>query len=64
MQKNDYPIILTSLEISEIMRVSRRIAYEIMERSDFPLIRIGTSKKVNRDKFFDWLEKQENKGVN
>lgn len=59
MNKNDYPIILTSLHISKILGVSRRVAYEYMERTDFPLIRIGTSKKVNRDKFFDWMEKQE-----
>jgi predicted DNA-binding transcriptional regulator AlpA len=58
MNKNDYPIILTSLEVAEILRVSRKVAYEYMEQEDFPLIRIGTSKKVNRDKFFDWLDKK------
>jgi predicted DNA-binding transcriptional regulator AlpA len=61
MSEKDYPFILTSIEVAEIMRISRKVAYEIMERKDFPLIRIGTAKKVNRDKFFKWLEDQEQK---
>ena len=56
--QNDYPIILKAPHIAEIIGVSDRIAYEIMERNDFPLIRIGRSKRVQRDKFFEWLEAQ------
>jgi excisionase family DNA binding protein len=54
-----YPAVLTAKEVAEILGVSRRIAYEIMERSDFPLIRIGRHKKVKRDNFFEWLNQQE-----
>ncbi|MGG0486813.1 DNA-binding protein [Priestia aryabhattai] len=56
-EKKDFPLILTANDISEIIFVSKRIAYEIMERPDFPLIRIGRSKRVSRDAFFGWLEK-------
>jgi hypothetical protein len=50
-----YPIVLTAEHIRDVMKVSKRVAYEIMERKDFPLVRIGRLKRVNRDAFFDWL---------
>jgi excisionase family DNA binding protein len=56
----DYPLILTVDHVSEIMGVSKRIAYELMEYKGFPLIRIGRLKRVNREAFFGWLEKQAN----
>lgn len=56
MEKKDYPILLTALEISEIIGCSKRVAYELMDRTDFPLIKIRRSKRVNRDDFFEWLE--------
>lgn len=55
----DYPLVLTADHIAEIMSVSKRIAYEIMEYKGFPLIRLGRLKRVNRESFFGWLE---NKG--
>ncbi|ARK28742.1 helix-turn-helix domain-containing protein [Halalkalibacter krulwichiae] len=54
----DYPIILKVGDIAEIIGVSDRSAYEIMERPDFPLIRIGRQKRVQREAFFGWLEAQ------
>ncbi len=57
---NEYPLILTVDHISEIMGVSKRIAYELMEQKGFPLIRVGRLKRVNREAFFGWLEKQAN----
>lgn len=53
---HSYPIILTAVEISEILRISKPTAYSLMDRKDFPLIKIGRSKRVKRDLFFLWLE--------
>lgn len=52
----NYPPVLTADHIAEIVSVSTRVAYELMERKDFPLIRIGRLKRVNRDEFFKWLK--------
>lgn len=57
-EKVDLPLILKATHISEILQVSQRVAYEIMERSDFPLIRIGRCKRVSREEFFRWLDGQ------
>jgi excisionase family DNA binding protein len=54
----DYPIILKADEVAEILGVTKRHAYEIMEQKGFPLIRLGRLKRVNRDAFFKWLEQQ------
>ncbi|GIN38422.1 helix-turn-helix domain-containing protein [Bacillus sp. Gen3] len=58
MDKKDFPVLLTAVEVSQIIRCSKRVAYEIMDQKGFPLIRVRRSKLVNRDEFFQWLEKQ------
>lgn len=58
---NKYPLVLTAKEISLILKISKPSAYEVMKRSDFPLIKIGRCKRVLREEFFVWLKtKQEN----
>jgi excisionase family DNA binding protein len=58
---SSYPPVLTADDIAEIMGISRRKAYELMEHKDFPLIRIGRLKKVKREDFFKWLDEVHNK---
>ncbi|MFS1511849.1 DNA-binding protein [Chengkuizengella sp. SCS-71B] len=55
------PQILTAKQIKEILQISERRAYEIMELRSFPLIRIGRSKRVSKDSFFSWLYEHEKK---
>ena len=52
----DYPMILTAAHISEILMVSKPTAYELMEHSTFPLIRLGRNKRVQKEAFFNWLQ--------
>lgn len=54
----DYPLILTADHVAEIMGISKRVAYQLMEYKGFPLIRLGRLKRVNRDSFFQWLDSQ------
>lgn len=53
--KEDYPLILKAEHIAEIIGCSKRIAYEIMEQKDFPLVRMGRLKRVGREAFFEWF---------
>lgn len=59
----DYPVILTAEHIAEILMVSKPTANELMEQTSFPLIRIGRSKRVFKDKFFEWLSQQQACGL-
>jgi predicted DNA-binding transcriptional regulator AlpA len=58
MDKKDFPIMLTATEVSQILGVSKRVAYEIMDTPGFPLIKIRRSKWVNREDFFNWLNEK------
>lgn len=57
----DYPVILTAQDISQILKVSKPTAYEIMKYTDFPILEIGRCKRVLRDDFFEWLRRYGNK---
>ncbi|MCM1524119.1 MAG: helix-turn-helix domain-containing protein [Ruminococcus sp.] len=41
------------------MGFTRTMAYNILNRRDVPVIRIGNRKFIRREKFEEWLEKQE-----
>jgi hypothetical protein len=46
-------------EVMEILRIGKRVAFEVMDEEDFPCIKIGTKlKRVNRDDFFEWIQKK------
>ncbi|MCM3160809.1 helix-turn-helix domain-containing protein [Metabacillus litoralis] len=55
--KDNYPFILTAKDISEILKISKPTAYEIMSQPDFPIIKIGRCKRVLRDEFIQWLKR-------
>ena len=54
-ERDSYPVVLTAIEICQILKISKPTAYELMNRHDFPLIKIGRCKRVLRDEFFLWL---------
>ncbi|SMO54433.1 helix-turn-helix domain-containing protein [Melghirimyces algeriensis] len=58
MTREDYPLILKAEHVAEILGISKRKAYEVMDYTDFPLVRVGRSKRVGRDAFFKWIERQ------
>ncbi|WP_257141130.1 helix-turn-helix domain-containing protein [Bacillus sp. AFS015802] len=53
-------VIMTAEDVAQCLGISRRVAYEVMERRDFPLLRIGRLKKVNKYDFEEWLKSQRN----
>ncbi len=57
-EMTDYPLVLTPDHIKEILGIGKSTAYELMDRTDFPTVRIGATKRVARDRFFEWLDQQ------
>lgn len=55
--KEDFPLVMNVKDVMEILGIGKAAAYELMESEGFPCIKIGRLKKVNRDLFFDWLNK-------
>ena len=43
----------------QTMGFTRTMAYNILNREDVPVVKIGSRKFIQRDKFFDWLDSRE-----
>lgn len=56
---DDLPPILTVSDISEILRISRSLSYELVKSKNFPKIVINRTIRVSRDKFTRWLDNQQ-----
>lgn len=49
---------LTVREVSEYLGISLIKAYDLTEREDFPLIRLGRRKIIPYDQFICWIEEE------
>ena len=58
MNKELLPMMLSANEI-QAMGFTRTMAYNILNRDDVPVVKIGNRKFIQRDKFFEWLDKRE-----
>ena len=52
------PMMLSANDI-QTMGFTRTMAYNILNRDDVPVVKIGSRKFIQRDKFFDWLDSRE-----
>ena len=43
----------------QTMGFTRTMAYNILDRDDVPVVKIGSRKFIQRDKFFEWLDSRE-----
>lgn len=56
MNENETKTILTPLDVAKILRISRNKAYEVVRSKGFPSFKIGKQYRVDREKFYAWLE--------
>jgi len=49
--------VYTVAEIQEILKISRRSAYELVKQNLFPVIKIKTSIRIPKKGFNEWLNK-------
>lgn len=54
--KEDYPVVMKAEHIAEVLGVSKRFAYDVMEAPGFPKIQVRKFKWAMREAFFKWLE--------
>jgi hypothetical protein len=54
--KNELPEVLTPKHIQEILGISRRRTYDMMEDPSFHVVKVGKLYKISKRVFFDWLE--------
>ncbi len=52
----DLPLSLRVEQVAEVLGVSRKVAYNLAKRKDFPAVRVGEKRLiVPRDRFLQWL---------
>ena len=56
--RENLPMMLSANDI-QTMGFTRTMAYNILNREDVPVVKIGSRKFIQRDKFFDWLDSKE-----
>ena len=56
--RDNLPMMLSANDI-QTMGFTRAMAYNILNRNDVPVVKIGSRKFIQRDKFFDWLDSRE-----
>ena len=56
--RENLPMMLSANDI-QAMGFTRTMAYNILNRDDVPVVKIGSRKFIQRDKFFDWLDSRE-----
>lgn len=58
--RDTLPMMLSANEI-QTMGFTRTMAYNILNRDDVPVVKIGSRKFIQRNKFFDWLDSKEDR---
>ena len=58
--KNEFPEIMTAEDLQNF-GFTRSMAYAFLNRKDVPVIKIGKRKFIRKEKFYEWLEVQEQK---
>lgn len=58
IDKQDNMVFLNTKEVAAILGCSLPTVRHIMQRKDFPLIRVGKNMKVSRDALKKWAEER------
>ena len=50
------PMVLTPLDIADILGISRNVAYEYVHSAGFPVFKVGKQYRISKKKFLAWLD--------
>ena len=53
----ELPLMLSVLEMTAALGISRAGAYELARTEDFPALKIGTRVVIPKDKLKEWVDK-------
>lgn len=59
----DLPLMLSVIEMSQVLGISRAGAYELAKSRGFPSISIGTRIIIPKDKLLDWINEKTNENL-
>lgn len=50
----ELPLMLSVIQVAEVLGISKTSAYELVHSDDFPSITIGKRLIIPKDKFIEW----------
>ncbi len=56
--RENLPIMLSANDLQD-MGFSRTMVYKILNSDEVPVVKIGSRKFIQKDKFFKWLDSKE-----
>ena len=56
-----FPDVLTAEQLASALQISKSGAYALLNRSDFPTLRIGGRKMVMKKDLLEWLNSRTNR---
>ncbi len=62
MKESDYksyeelPLFLNAKLVAEVLGIAPSSAYELMHKSNFPVLKIGSRMVVPKEKFIEWVK--------
>ncbi|MEL4860405.1 helix-turn-helix domain-containing protein [Pseudoflavonifractor phocaeensis] len=56
--ENKECIMYTVEDVQKLLGISRKAAYKLFKQEDFPWMMIGNAKKIIKEDFWAWLQKQ------
>ena len=57
----DLPDVMTAEQLASALQISKSGAYALLNRSDFPTLRIGGRKMVMKKDLLEWLNSHTNR---
>ena len=58
MATESLPLVLKTPDLTRVLGISRTLAYEMIHRKGFPVVRTGRTVRIPRDAMMKWLEAQ------
>ena len=55
------PDVMDAKQLSQVLRISKAGAYNLLNSPDFPTLRIGGRKLVMKNELVEWLKSRTNK---
>ncbi len=55
---DELPLMLSVVELSKLLGISRAGAYDLVRQESFPSIKIGTRIIIPKDKLLEWIEEK------
>ncbi len=57
---DELPATLSATDISKCLGISKANSYQLMNRADFPTLKLGKRKLVPKEKFLIWVNNNTN----